>query len=83
MPVSELSVTIGGMTIDDSPMTIAKPKNKAAVALGRRGGLKKTDKPKGFAAMTLEARREVQRMGWEARRKQAREVEAEKVENNP
>jgi hypothetical protein len=36
-----------------------RKKNPHAVALGRRGGLKKV--PKGFAAMTPERRREISR----------------------
>jgi len=40
---------------------MAKRKNPAAVALGRLGGRKKTDKPKGPAALSPERRREIAR----------------------
>ena len=47
---------------------MAKRKNPAAVALGRKGG-KKTGR-KGLAAMDPVKRREIQEKAWAARRKQ-------------
>jgi hypothetical protein len=44
---------------------MAKRKNPAAVALGRRGGKKKV--PKGFATMDPEARKKIQAAGGKAR----------------
>jgi hypothetical protein len=50
---------------------MAKKKNPAAVALGRKGGKKggKALGRKGLAAMSQEARRAIQEKGWAARRK--------------
>jgi hypothetical protein len=50
---------------------MAKRKNPAAVALGRKGGQKggKATGRKGFAAMPEEQRRAIQEQGWAARRK--------------
>jgi hypothetical protein len=44
---------------------MAKRKDPAAVALGRKGGLKKV--PKGFSAMSPERRAEIARKAAEAR----------------
>ena len=44
---------------------VARRKNPAAVALGRRGGLKKV--PKGFAKMSAKRRLEIARKAAEAR----------------
>jgi hypothetical protein len=52
-------------------MTTRK-KNPAAVALGRRGGSKPTDKPKGLAALSKRRRMEIVRMGAAARKAQAK-----------
>jgi hypothetical protein len=46
---------------------MAKRKNPAAVALGRLGGRKKTDKPKGPAALSPERRQEIARKAAAAR----------------
>jgi hypothetical protein len=40
-----------------------KTKNRAAVALGRLGGLAKTNKPKGLAALSPEDRRRIATQG--------------------
>lgn len=55
---------------------MAKRKNPAAVALGRKGGRKggKATGRKGFAAMSEEQRRSIQEKGWAARRKKAPEA---------
>jgi hypothetical protein len=53
-------------------MDTMKKKNPAAVALGRRGGLKKTSKKKGLAALSTEQRSAISRLGVTAR-KQAKE----------
>jgi hypothetical protein len=53
---------------------MAKKKNPAAVALGRKGGKAnkgKTGIVKGFAAMSPEDRRAIQEKGWAARRKKS------------
>jgi hypothetical protein len=47
---------------------MAKKKDPAAVALGRRGGSKKTDKPKGLAALTPEQRETIRAKALAARR---------------
>jgi hypothetical protein len=52
---------------------VARKKNAAAVELGRRGGKKKTTKPKGLAALPEEKRKEIARAGVEARRQKAKE----------
>jgi hypothetical protein len=44
------------------PMTDAD-RNPAAVALGRLGGLAKTDKPKGFEALSKSRRRKIAQSG--------------------
>lgn len=44
---------------------MAKRKNPAAVALGRKGGMKKV--AKGFARMTAEQRKKIQSAGGRAR----------------
>ena len=54
-------------------VSMAKRKNSAAVALGRRGG-KKTGR-KGLAAMSPEKRREIQEKAWAARRKQEPDIQ--------
>lgn len=51
---------------------MARKKNTAAVELGRRGGKKKTTKPKGLAALSEEKRKEIARAGVEARRQEAK-----------
>jgi hypothetical protein len=44
-------------------------KDPAAVKLGRRGGMAKATKPKGFAALSKKRRREISQLGGKARRK--------------
>jgi hypothetical protein len=51
---------------------MAKRKNPHAVALGRKGGLAKTSKPKGLAALSKKRRIEIARAGVETRRANAR-----------
>lgn len=51
---------------------MAKRKNPAAVALGRKGGAAKTTKPKGLAALSKKRRAAIARAGVEARRAKAR-----------
>ena len=48
-------------------MPAGKPKDPAAVALGRRGGKTYARKPKGLAALPMERRRAIARAGAEAR----------------
>jgi hypothetical protein len=50
---------------------MAKRKDLAAVALGRKGGSAKTTKPKGLAALSKERRAEISRAGVAARRAKA------------
>lgn len=52
---------------------MAKKKNPAAVALGRLGGLKKTDKPKGLAKLPPEQREKIRAQALAARRKKTNE----------
>ena len=47
---------------------MAKRKNPAAVALGRLGGSKKTEKPKGLAKLSSEQREAIRAKGLAARR---------------
>ena len=47
------------------PMSVEKPKNRAAVALGRRGG--KVGGPARAASLTPEQRSEIAKKGAEAR----------------
>lgn len=57
---------------------MATKKNPAAVALGRLGGLKKTDKPKGWAALTPDLRAENARKAAKARWAKAKRKIAKK-----
>lgn len=55
--------------------SMARKKNPAAVALGRKGGKAnkgKTGIVKGFAAMSPEDRRAIQEKAWAARRKKSK-----------
>jgi len=55
---------------------MAKRKDPAAVALGRKGGSAKTDKPKGLAALSKKRRTEIARAGVAARRAKARKTKS-------
>jgi hypothetical protein len=50
---------------------MARRKNPAAVALGRKGGLAKASKPKGLAALSTKRRAEIAKAGVEARKAKA------------
>jgi hypothetical protein len=56
------------------PASITRRPHPWAVVLGRRGGSKKTDKPKGFAAMSAEDVKRVQQLALEARRAKKKDL---------
>lgn len=51
-----------------------REKNSAAVELGRRGGLTKPTKPRGFASMSPERRRKLGKRGGRAKARNAIEI---------